>query len=422
MPSSSGTRRSTAWRSRSSTRRSRSRRSRSDIAERLRYPERADDRQHPRADGRRPPCRLPRVPRPALERPRPDEGRHPLRPGGHARRVRRARDVDDLEVRAAAPSVRRREGRGSLRSARALSPGEIERLTRRFTLGAPADHRPAGGHPGAGHGDERADDGVDDGHVLDAARLRRAGDRHREADLDRRLRLPPRGDRRRRRDGASCAPASGSAGRSPSSAASSRASATSAAIAAHELHELGATVIAVSDVSGGIHSEDGLDVPALHAYAREHGSLEGCDAGRRLTNEELLELDCDILVLAAREDQVTGDNAAGRAGADDRRGRERPDLARGGRDPRASAGSRSCRTSSRTRAASPSRTSSGCRISAGSSGRATRSGRSSPRSSRTRSTASGTSAEDRQRDAPHGALVAGIREVSDALEARGIFP
>ena len=54
---------------------------------------------------------------------------------------------------------------------------------------------------------------------------------------------------------------------------------------------------------------DGLDVPALHEYVREHGSLEGCDAGARLTNEELLELDCDILVLAAREDQVTAENA-----------------------------------------------------------------------------------------------------------------
>src|SRR6188508_2122487 len=81
-------------------------------------------------------------------------------------------------------------------------------------------------------------------------------------------------------------------------------------VAAAELHALGATVIAVSDVSGGLYSAAGLDIAALHAYVREHGSLEGCDAGSRLTNEELLELDCDILVLAAREDQVTGDNAA----------------------------------------------------------------------------------------------------------------
>jgi glutamate dehydrogenase (NAD(P)+) len=80
-------------------------------------------------------------------------------------------------------------------------------------------------------------------------------------------------------------------------------------IAALELHERGATVVGISDISGGIHSEAGLDVPALQAYAKEHGSLEGCDAGARIPGEELLELDCDVLVLAAREDQVTAGNA-----------------------------------------------------------------------------------------------------------------
>ncbi len=80
-------------------------------------------------------------------------------------------------------------------------------------------------------------------------------------------------------------------------------------IAALELAERGATVIAVSDVSGGIHSPGGLDIAALHEYVREHSSLEGCDAGARITNEELLELECDILVLAAREDQITDENA-----------------------------------------------------------------------------------------------------------------
>ena len=80
-------------------------------------------------------------------------------------------------------------------------------------------------------------------------------------------------------------------------------------IAAYELCDRGATVVAVSDVSGGLHASGGLDVAALREYAREHGSLEGCDAGARLTNDELLELECDVLVLAAREDQVTGENA-----------------------------------------------------------------------------------------------------------------
>jgi glutamate dehydrogenase (NAD(P)+) len=80
-------------------------------------------------------------------------------------------------------------------------------------------------------------------------------------------------------------------------------------VAASELHDRGATVVAVSDISGGIHDESGLDVRALHAWVTEHGSLEGYDRCERVTNEELLELPCDLLVLAAREDQVTGANA-----------------------------------------------------------------------------------------------------------------
>jgi glutamate dehydrogenase (NAD(P)+) len=81
-------------------------------------------------------------------------------------------------------------------------------------------------------------------------------------------------------------------------------------IAATELHEQGATVVAVSDISGGVHSEAGLDIPTMHEYVAQHGSLEGYDGGARISNAELLELPCDILVLAAREDQVTGANAA----------------------------------------------------------------------------------------------------------------
>ena len=76
-------------------------------------------------------------------------------------------------------------------------------------------------------------------------------------------------------------------------------------VAASELHERGARVVAVSDVSGGLYAEPGLDVPALHAYGVEHGSLAGYDG----LNEQLLELPCDVLVLAAREDQLTSANA-----------------------------------------------------------------------------------------------------------------
>src|ERR671937_482042 len=80
-------------------------------------------------------------------------------------------------------------------------------------------------------------------------------------------------------------------------------------IAAAELHEKGALGVAVSDVAGGVHDEGGLPIPDLRRHAEEHGSLATYDTAERLTNEELLELPCDILVLAAREDQVTGENA-----------------------------------------------------------------------------------------------------------------
>ena len=80
-------------------------------------------------------------------------------------------------------------------------------------------------------------------------------------------------------------------------------------IAALELVERGATVLGVSDVSGGVYDPAGLDIATMGAHAREHGSLEGWPSGIRVSNEELLELECDILVLAARENQVTALNA-----------------------------------------------------------------------------------------------------------------
>jgi len=80
-------------------------------------------------------------------------------------------------------------------------------------------------------------------------------------------------------------------------------------IAAHELAERGATVVAVSDMSGGIHDERGLALPAVAEWVAEHGFLEGYPGAAHVSNAELLELPCDVLVLAAREDQVTVANA-----------------------------------------------------------------------------------------------------------------
>jgi glutamate dehydrogenase (NAD(P)+) len=80
-------------------------------------------------------------------------------------------------------------------------------------------------------------------------------------------------------------------------------------IAAQELVSRGATVLAVSDLSGGIYNEDGLDLTAVRAWVADHASLDGYPDAQHISNAELLELECDILVLAAREDQVTAENA-----------------------------------------------------------------------------------------------------------------
>jgi glutamate dehydrogenase (NAD(P)+) len=79
-------------------------------------------------------------------------------------------------------------------------------------------------------------------------------------------------------------------------------------VAAQELADRGARVLAVSDISGGVYDANGIDVAAAHEWVRTHGSLESFPA-QRVSNAELLELPCDLLVLAALEDQVTGENA-----------------------------------------------------------------------------------------------------------------
>jgi glutamate dehydrogenase (NAD(P)+) len=82
-------------------------------------------------------------------------------------------------------------------------------------------------------------------------------------------------------------------------------------VAAHELGARGARVMAVSDISGGVYSEAGLDLAAVDAWIAEHGhgSLQGYPDAQHVSNADLLELPCDILVLAALEDQITADNA-----------------------------------------------------------------------------------------------------------------
>ncbi len=74
-------------------------------------------------------------------------------------------------------------------------------------------------------------------------------------------------------------------------------------------HEAGAVIVAVSDVHGGVYNPQGLDIPKLKAHARQTGSVKGFPGAEPITNEELLELDVDVLVPAAIENQIHEGNA-----------------------------------------------------------------------------------------------------------------
>ncbi len=80
-------------------------------------------------------------------------------------------------------------------------------------------------------------------------------------------------------------------------------------IAASLLTAEGAIVIAVSDSTGGIHVPGGMDPAKVSAWKAEHGTVVGFPGADAVTNHELLELDCDILVPAALENQITAANA-----------------------------------------------------------------------------------------------------------------
>lgn len=77
------------------------------------------------------------------------------------------------------------------------------------------------------------------------------------------------------------------------------------------MQEVGARVIAVSDVSGGLYNPKGLDIPDLwRQYHEHHVPLRDIKLGESITNEELLQLDCTVLVPAALSEQITDANAA----------------------------------------------------------------------------------------------------------------
>ena len=80
-------------------------------------------------------------------------------------------------------------------------------------------------------------------------------------------------------------------------------------VAAREFCRKGAKIIAVSDSQGAIHQEEGLNLDEVEAFKAEHGTVVGMPNTMTITNEELLELDCDILIPAALSDQIHEGNA-----------------------------------------------------------------------------------------------------------------
>ena len=78
--------------------------------------------------------------------------------------------------------------------------------------------------------------------------------------------------------------------------------------AAKFLDEYGCKIIAVSDVTGGLYDSDGLDIPSLFEHNYNNRTIDGFDQGKKITNEELLALECDFLIPAALGSAINDSN------------------------------------------------------------------------------------------------------------------
>lgn len=79
--------------------------------------------------------------------------------------------------------------------------------------------------------------------------------------------------------------------------------------AASLFHEAGARIVALSDSRGAVHDAEGIDPALAHEHKKETGALDGLAGSANISNDELLALECDILIPAALENQLRGDNA-----------------------------------------------------------------------------------------------------------------
>jgi glutamate dehydrogenase (NAD(P)+) len=80
-------------------------------------------------------------------------------------------------------------------------------------------------------------------------------------------------------------------------------------IAALLMYQEGYKVIAIADITGSLYNSAGLDVPSVLAYLKENKTVEGYPEAEAISTAELLELECEILMPAATENQITSQNA-----------------------------------------------------------------------------------------------------------------
>jgi glutamate dehydrogenase (NAD(P)+) len=80
-------------------------------------------------------------------------------------------------------------------------------------------------------------------------------------------------------------------------------------VTARLMSDMGCTIVGLSDISGGVYNPRGINIHLALRYSREHGNLAGLPGAKSVSNSELLELPCDILVPAALENQLTRNNA-----------------------------------------------------------------------------------------------------------------
>lgn len=81
-------------------------------------------------------------------------------------------------------------------------------------------------------------------------------------------------------------------------------------VAAKFLYKVGTKIIAVSDSKGAVYNKEGLNPKKLLEYKEKTGTVVGCEGCETISNAELLELECDVLIPAALENIITEENAA----------------------------------------------------------------------------------------------------------------